>query len=144
MLTFTKFKSEDKKLFEDWLATDPEGMKFMGSYAKDDFAHLIDFLKRYLWVVSESEKQIGFFDFERESSEIGYPAFYVRPEFRGRGIGLIILKEAIDMPELKTVSLLEAGVEAENSASIKTLEKAGFKYAYTDEDGMLMYQLSLV
>lgn len=141
MLTFIKFNPEDKKLLKEWMFGDVDGKKFMGTYATDDFTHLIDFIKRYLWVVSEGENKIGFFDFEIENSKIGYLAFYIRSEYRGKGMGLLMLKEAMNLSELKSVEMLEAGVEKDNHASIKILEKSGFKYAYEDEDGMFMYQL---
>ena len=91
--------------------------------------------------MSDGEKQIGFLDFEVDDSKIGYPAFYIRPQDRGRKMGYQMLKETMELSEFKSVSHLQAGVEKDNYASIKTPEKAGFQYDCTDEDGMFMYQL---
>jgi RimJ/RimL family protein N-acetyltransferase len=118
-------------------------MKFLSSYVKDNFVHLIDFKKRYLWIVSEAAISIGFFDFEIENINKGYFSFYLSPEYRGRGLGTILLHEALNLSEIRLVKVFEGGVEKDNFSSIRTLEKIGFKYIETDEDGMLMYQLSM-
>ena len=84
-----------------------------------------------------------FFDFEIESSEKGYFSFYLCQEVRGKGLGSSLLKQALLLPEINKVSLLEGGVEKDNQSSIKTLEKVGFKHTSIDEDGMWMYQFML-
>ncbi len=139
-ITFRKFITPDKQLIDGWLKTDELGMQFLSSYVADDFVGLIDFKKRYLWIAYSAATPVGFFDFERESDEKGYFTFYVRPDFRGKGMGYELLTGGLSLPEVKAVRVIEGGVEKDNVSSIKTLEKAGFKYSSTDEDGMLMYQ----
>lgn len=144
MLTFTKFESRHSGLIENWLKSDVAGLRFIPSYAKtEDFIHLIDFGKRYLWIIENDNAPIGFFDFEIEDEEIGYFVIYLAVEFRGKGLGSVALHQALGIPELKKVKIMEGGVEKDNEASKKTLEQVGFKYKYTDEDGMLMYQIKL-
>ena len=143
MLHFNKFETQDKELIDTWFKSDELGMKFLSSYITDNFLHLIDFKKRYLWIVLNEDLPIGFFDLEIETKEKGYFSFYISPDYRGKGIGFNLLKEALKLPEPMSVKMLEGGVEKDNLSSIKTLEKAGFKYVETDEDGMLMYQLSI-
>jgi RimJ/RimL family protein N-acetyltransferase len=143
MLHFKKFEIQDKGVIDEWFKSDALGMKFLPSYAADDFLHLIDFQKRYLWIIVDDDLPIGFFDFEVESKEKGCIAFYICPDYRGKGIGLNALKEALKIPEVQSVRILEGGVEKDNASSIKTLEKAGFQYAETDGDGMLMYRLTM-
>ncbi len=143
MLHFKKFETQDKVLIDTWFKSDELGMRFLSSYITDNFLHLIDFRKRYLWVVTNNNLPIGFFDFEIETEERGYFSFYISPEYRGKGVGFDLLKEALKLPETVSVKILEGGVEKDNLPSIKTLEKAGFKYVETDEDGMLTYQLSI-
>ncbi len=140
MINFIKFQKTDSPKIKNWLHDDKIGMEFLPTYAKtDDFIDLIDFSKRHLWILNDSIADIGFFDFEFESPEIGYVAFYISPEYRNRGLGFKVLNQALNLPELMLCKKIEAGVENNNKASIKILEKAGFNYSYTDEDGMLMY-----
>jgi RimJ/RimL family protein N-acetyltransferase len=49
----------------------------------------------------------------------------------------------LQFTELKKVKMIEGGVEKDNESSRKMMEKAGFAYSYTDEDGMLMYTLAI-
>ncbi len=139
-LTFRRFEISDKNLISKWFESDALGMRFLSSYVTDDFVYLIDFKNRYLWIVYDETIPIGFFDFEIESQEKGYFTFYVCPAFRGKGVGYELLTEALVLPEVMTVKVIEGGVEKDNESSIKTLEKADFKYSSTDEDGMFMYQ----
>ncbi|MDO8483283.1 MAG: hypothetical protein Q7S86_05725 [bacterium] len=48
--------------------------------------------------------------------------------------------EALVLPEVTKVKAVEGGVGRDNESSIKTLEKAGFRYLSTDEGGMHTYQ----
>ncbi len=144
MLIFKRFEPQYSDLIKNWLKPDTIGLKFLKTYAEpQDFIHLIDFKRRYLWIVENSNIKIGFFDFEIESEEIGYFVIYIAPEFRGKNLGTTMLAVALSLSELKKVKVLEGGVEKDNEASKKTLERMGFRYSYTDEDGMLMYQLKL-
>ena len=141
VLSFQKLVIKNKEVISNWFSSDELGIKFLSSYVTDEFAQLIDFQKRYLWLVLRDDVGVGFFDLEIESDKKGYFAFYIAPEYRGKGLGLEILKAALNLPEVTSVEVLEGGVDKDNLSSIKTLEQANFKYAYTDEDGMLMYQL---
>ena len=143
MLIFKRFEPKDKEVINAWLKFDQLGMKFLFSYATDNFLHLIDFKTRYLWMVSRDNAIIGFFDFEIENANKGSFSLYLSPEYRGKRLGVILLKQALDLEEIRSVKVLEGGVEKDNFSSIKTLEKVGFKYKETDDDGMLMYQLNL-
>lgn len=116
-------------------------MKFLSSYATpQNFVHLIDFKKRYLWIAYSKKVPIGFFDFEIEDLQKGYLVLYIIPAYRGKGLGYNLLNKALMLDEVRKVEVLKGGVEKENIASRRTLEKCGFTYAYTDEEGMFMYQ----
>jgi RimJ/RimL family protein N-acetyltransferase len=144
MINFRKFKEKDRELIKKWFENDSIGMRFLPTYrSTDDYKHLIDFKKRYLFIVSNDENPIGFLDFEIDTPEIGYVAFFIAPELRGKGFGYELLTEGLKLPEVKQVKVVEAGIEKENEISKKLLEKAGFSYVYTDEDNMLMYQIRL-
>jgi hypothetical protein len=60
MLRFKKFEPKEKGLIKKWFKSDNLGMRFIPSYVTNDFTHLVDFQKRYLWIVSEGTFQIGF------------------------------------------------------------------------------------
>lgn len=142
MISFKKFEEVDKSLLTTWLSNDDLGQKFLSSYRDtDEYIHLIDFKRRYLWIVIKENNPVGFFDFEIENTEKGYFVFYVAPDYRNTGLGEIILKTALKIPEIKQVKILEGGVEKDNIISIKILEKLGFLYDHEDEDHMLMYQI---
>jgi RimJ/RimL family protein N-acetyltransferase len=119
-------------------------MRFLPTYAQtDDFIHLIDFEKRFLWIINDDGIPVGFFDFEIENTDRGYFVIYLAEEFRRKGLATTALQNALQFTELKKVKMIEGGVEKDNESSRKMMEKAGFAYSYTDEDGMLMYTLAI-
>jgi len=139
-LDYKKFKPKDIHLIKAWLEHDRLGMKFLSSYATDDFVDLIDFKKRYLWIVYIENIPVGFFDFEIESNEKACFTFYVCQEVRGRGVGYELLQESLKLMEVRGTAILEGGVEKDNISSIRTLEKAGFRYTSINEDGNLAHK----
>jgi L-amino acid N-acyltransferase YncA len=52
---------------------------------------------------------------------------YVAPEARGRGVGRLLLECAIASSEHGGIWTLQAGVMAENTASLALHERAGFR-----------------
>lgn len=141
MLTFTPLKKSHEQTLKDWFSNDELGMKFLPTYAKpEDYTKLIDFKKRHFWIVSQENTAIGFFDLEIESTDKCYIAFYIAPQFRKKGLGEQLLKQALQLTEIQNTKIIEAGVEVENESSIALLKKFDFIYSYTDEDAMLMYQ----
>ena len=79
-----------------------------------------------------------------ESIEVvtGSIAFTVDPALRRRGIGRVMIAALLARPELAAVPLFEAGVEPENVACRRCLERAGFCVYSPDPDyeGMLYYR----
>jgi ribosomal protein S18 acetylase RimI-like enzyme len=79
-----------------------------------------------------------------ESIEVatGSIAFAVHPAVRRRGVGRVMIAALLARPELAFVELFEAGVEPENVACRRCLERAGF-YVHSPEpdyEGMLYYR----
>lgn len=72
----------------------------------------------------------------------GSIAFVVDPELRGRGVGRAMIAAMIRRSELWDVELFEAGVEPDNVASRRCLERAGFRLRaeQPDFEGMLYYR----
>lgn len=79
-----------------------------------------------------------------ESIEVttGSIAFVVDPPLRRRGVGCMMLTALLARPELAFVALFEVGVEPENVASRRCLERAGFcaRTPEPDYEGMLYYR----
>jgi RimJ/RimL family protein N-acetyltransferase len=73
----------------------------------------------------------------------GSIAFAVDPARRRHGLGSAMIGALVQRPELRTVSLFEAGVEPENVASRRCLEKAGFRMRSEEPDfeRILYYRL---
>ncbi len=79
-----------------------------------------------------------------ESIEVatGSIAVVVDPAFRRGGIGRVMIAALLARPELAFVALFEAGVEPENVACRRCLERAGFCVLSPEPDyeGMLYYR----
>jgi GNAT superfamily N-acetyltransferase len=79
-----------------------------------------------------------------ESIEVptGSIAFAVDPALRRRGVGRVMIAALLARPELAFVALFEAGIEPENVACRRCLERAGFYVHSPDPDyeGMLYYR----
>lgn len=72
----------------------------------------------------------------------GSIAFAVDPALRRRGVGRVMIAALLARPELAFVELFEAGVEPENVACRRSLEKAGFRVRSPgpDYEGFLYYR----
>lgn len=111
---------------------------------------------RYRWLAWSGEEPVGYadcgtfdrwttWDGQRVRSAIEIPsgaiAFTVAPNRRRRGHGVSVLRALQEAPELSKVELLGAGVDPENTASIRSLRAAGFveEFAEPDFEGMLYF-----
>jgi GNAT superfamily N-acetyltransferase len=72
----------------------------------------------------------------------GSIAFAVDPALRRRGVGLVMIAALLARPELAFVEWFEAGVEPDNRACRRCLERAGFcvRSPEPDCEGMLYYR----
>ncbi len=72
----------------------------------------------------------------------GSIAFAVDPTVRGRGAGRAMITALLARPELAFVALFEVGVEPENVACCRCLERAGFcaRSPEPDYEGFLYYR----
>ncbi|WP_162053771.1 GNAT family N-acetyltransferase [Pontibacter pamirensis] len=60
-------------------------------------------------------------------SGVAEESVYVHPDFRGRGIGKLLLSELVELSEEQGFWTLQAGIFKENEASIKLHEQCGFR-----------------
>jgi len=84
-------------------------------------------------IVAQSNEQIiGWAALTPVSSRCVYAgvaeiSVYVDPEHSGKGIGLALLNELVDLSETDGIWTLQAGIFPENIASLRIHEKAGFR-----------------
>jgi RimJ/RimL family protein N-acetyltransferase len=125
-----------------WFLDDAEGNRRLSSYANpDDWFKLLGPSRHVSLVVSE-DQSLGFVDMELEGST-GYFAYYVAPNFRGRGYGVEVLRLTIAQARALGLTVLKGGVEPDNAASVATLKRVGFDLLPEDGEGMLPTRLVL-
>lgn len=71
----------------------------------------------------------------------GAIAYVVDPGRRRKGYGVRMVLTLIDVPALERVSLFAAGIEPENTASVRCLRSAGFEPLdpVADWEGIVYY-----
>jgi phosphinothricin acetyltransferase len=99
------------------------------SWQKWDGAHL---KAGRLVARNDGEKIAGWAALSPISSRAAYAgvaeiSVYVREKYRGRGIGSILLAALIEAAEQNGIWTLQAGIFAENAASIRLHKKHGFR-----------------
>ncbi|WP_266202903.1 GNAT family N-acetyltransferase [Pontibacter kalidii] len=60
-------------------------------------------------------------------SGVAEDSVYIHPEYKGRGIGRLLLQRLVQESELAGIWTLQAGILKENEASIKLHEQCGFR-----------------
>jgi len=87
--------------------------------------HSMDYLKRYrnnILVVVEGQKVVGYFMFKDETAM----NLVIRPDYRKRGIGKMLVKEA-----MKKSKRFISRTRENNVNALKFLKHLGFKYKRT-------------
>ena len=105
---------------------------------------IVDLANRKAWFSARRERGFPVLVAMRGKQVIGYASYgdwrafdgyrhtvehsvYVRGDSRGTGTGKRLLKALIDRASFNGVHVMIAGIEAENTASIKLHEKLGFR-----------------
>lgn len=126
-----------------WFAADPPGAaRLSGFYAAPDgwVSAVENDERRMGWLVLREGSPVGFLDLDvDEDGRTAHLAFYVAPEWRGRGVCKAMLRCLIGLAAVEALHAVRAGVEPDNTASVACLEKAGFVREGRDEDGLLRY-----
>lgn len=116
-------------------------------------------LAAYRWLAWEDAQPVGYIDcgtFDRFvvyggegphgpiihstiERRTGHIAIVVDPGRRRRGVGRAMIRALLDRPELEDASLLVAGIEPDNVASLRCFEAVGFRRRAEEPDweGML-------
>ncbi|BCM94285.1 hypothetical protein IAD21_06188 [Abditibacteriota bacterium] len=96
-------------------------------------------LSRHVWVVFKQQTPVALIDVEPYDDDTAGFAFVVAPELRRGGIGTQLLLALDALPELRDVRCFIGGVEPQNLASRRCLEKAGFQIADTPDDEEMLH-----
>jgi len=113
--------AEYEKLLDEVTATEDKLMNSI--FGKDKFVEV--------WLAEINNEPAGqVFFFRNYSTFLAKPGFYiediyVRPQFRGRGIGKKLLKKVIDLAAEKNYGRVEWSVLDWNKSAIKFYEKLG-------------------
>jgi len=128
------------ELFE--LRSNPTFMKYMGRFPMQKLAEAEEYIQRILdgfedktgisWKICEKDSEtlvgyIGFWsiDYDNFRTEFGYG---IHPYFQQKGIATEALKAVVKYCfEELGIHSIEAGADKENIATIKLLEKCGFR-----------------
>lgn len=124
-----------REIYEEGIATMMATLETKtGTWESWDRGHL----SKPRIVMTEMEKVLGWTALSPASGRCVYGgvaevSIYIRLSERGKGIGLSLLQEMIRQSEQQGIWTLQAGIFAENSASIRLHEKAGFRIVGTRE-----------
>ena len=93
---------------------------------------------RQEWVFFDGDEPVGACGVETYDHTRTSVSIVVAPTHRSKGVGTAMLLLIPSTPGLEHTTVLEGGVEPENLASIRVLEKAGFNVGdELDEEGFL-------
>jgi RimJ/RimL family protein N-acetyltransferase len=98
-------------------------------------------LDRRAWIVKEDGTPAGVVDVEIYEDRSASLAFVIAPARRGRGVGRRALRTVVEQLEGGGVRQVFGGAEADNVASIRCMESAGFtrRSDEPDRDGFLYF-----
>lgn len=139
MIKFILLQKEHLSFINDWYIDDPEALNQI-EFAIDpsQYWELLQKDKnRFSWVIYLDNTPIGLFDMKKEDNGIGYIAFIIRQEYRGRGLCNEIIETGLYLPEVKALKKIEVYIEKSNFRSLICLEAAGFKEEGEAKDGFI-------
>ncbi|RJX38020.1 GNAT family N-acetyltransferase [Paenibacillus pinisoli] len=135
-------RQSDLPLLEHWLNDHDTRLRMDGLQPLSQWFGYYDSSQGriFAWIGYAQEQPIGMIIVETEE-EAGYIAMMVNPALRNRGFGKRLLKEAMNHPGLSHLQRWEAGIEADNQASIACFRALQFTAdkAEPDEDGFISY-----
>lgn len=133
----TKKDADLRHPFFAELTINQEGMvhkpEELGLFHSETYDKILDFLcnHRGLWLIALCEnKVVGEIDITVKDmarvKHVGQLTIGVLPEFHGRGIGSVLMKEALDWCTEQGIKRIELFVFRNNEKAIKLYEKFGF------------------
>ena len=148
-LILRRYRPEDAEELYRYLGTDPEQARYSGwnPYATLKMAQetVRSFIDRYddehfySWVMDIDDVvvgTIGAYDYQDDQIEAG---FNVVRGWRGRGLATEALEKVLEyLTDNEGISCVTAWCAAENTGSLRVLEKAGMQLVRTEKDGLLV------
>jgi RimJ/RimL family protein N-acetyltransferase len=97
---------------------------------------------RFAWLARANQTPVGLAEIERYADATAGLALVVGPGFRGRGVGRRIIEAVLARPELAATEVIRAGIQPENTASVRCFTAAGFtaEADAPDEQGVVYFR----
>jgi len=143
------YQPETMEYVEKWLDADAVATTGMDEGFRSFYEYWVNedgfVLGQNFWckIVFEDKEPLAVVAFNLYHGKVTVMEIIVAPEKRGRGIGSKILKELMQNKHISglTIRKCEAAIYANNIASQKAFEHAGFQHFHTHEDGDTLYYL---
>lgn len=128
-----------------------ENASFSIPWSRNSFADALADESNFLFVCDADGSVIGYADTWCVLDEATITNIAVREDFRGRGIGTMLLKEALDEAKRRDIGAVTLEVRKSNAPAIRLYEKFGFKsagirpeyYKKPTEDAVIMWKHEL-
>lgn len=128
----------EKTFYETFI--DDNSEEDMEEYLKSNFTHAqlekeIENQYSKIFIVKKNEEVVAYMkvNFDKAQTEEGYKdtlevqRIYVLKEYKGQGIGKLLMKKAIEITRSNNLKYIWLGVWEHNYAAIKFYEKKGFE-----------------
>jgi RimJ/RimL family protein N-acetyltransferase len=136
---FVPLDEEGFRIYSSWFAVN-ELRQWVEPPTRRWFEYVRNTSGCHAWLVRDAEgSAVGEVQLDEEPNGHASLLLFVKPEARNRHYGRGILRALIALPELSHLHTLEAGVAADNAASLRCCLAAGFHVASAtpDADGFL-------
>lgn len=144
-ITFAALTAEDVQELEQWHQDAELAHRYGGAEWPRKLWEIIQKnAQRKCWVASLNCEQVGYVDFEMHPEEqLAWIGLAVKAEKRGQGLGKSILQEFLTTSIVQNFREIRAGIEHDNTASVRCFSSVGFIPLNTepDEEGILDYSL---
>lgn len=125
------FNPEYAENLKNW--PDAIGNKYVRFYLNSsEWLKLIDNKQRYGFAAVVDDKMVGFADIEFLPDTSAAIAFGLAPQERGRGLGKELLSLIETFVKEHGIETIVAGVENDNVACLRLLEKSGFQAVHDE------------
>ena len=128
-----------------------ENASFSIPWSRNSFSEALADESNFLFVCVADGSVIGYADTWCVLDEATITNIAVKEEFRGRGIGAMLLKEALDEAKRRDIAAVTLEVRKSNASAIRLYEKFGFEsagirpgyYEKPTEDAIIMWKYGL-
>lgn len=134
-----EFTDTHRNILKSWFDKHNESNRFINYYANSgDWLSQVNGVRRIAYAATIKGRMVGFADLELDRENGASFAFGIDPSLRGQGFGSKPVQEIEQVAKEQGATTLYAGVEHENIACRKVLEKANYSIT-SSEDGLIGY-----